>query len=250
MNILLSNDDGYRAPGLSAMVEAVSDFGEVTVIAPDQDRSGTSSSLTLTVPIRVEQIANGYFVCSGTPTDCVHLGITGLMPQKPDMIISGINNARNLGDDVLYSGTVGAAMEGRFLDLPAIAVSLAGDEPAYFDTAGNVVRELLEKLLKTPLSAGTILNINVPDVPRDQIQGWDATRLGGRGRALPTIKAVDPVGKDIYWVGDAGAELDAGPGTDFYAIARGCVSITPLTADMTDRRRLSELDKWLGGAPK
>ena len=141
-------------------------------------------------------------------------------------------------------------MEGRFLDLPAIAVSLAGDEPVYFDTAGNVVRELLEKLLKTPLSAGTILNINVPDVPQDQIQGWDATSLGGRGRALPTIKAVDPVGKDIYWVGAAGPELDAGPGTDFYAIARGCVSITPLTADMTDQARLSEVDKWLGGAPK
>ena len=249
MNILLSNDDGYRAPGLSAMVEAVSDFGEVTVITPDQDRSGASNALTLTVPVRVEQIENGYFVCSGTPTDCVHLGITGLMPQEPDMIISGINNARNLGDDVLYSGTVGAAMEGRFLGLPAIAVSLAGDDPIHFDTAGNVVRQLLEKMLQTPLSPSTILNINVPDLPRDQISGWQATRLGGRDRAYPAIRAPDPVGKDIYWIGAAGVEQDAGPGTDFFAIAQGYVSITPLTADMTDRTRLAELDEWLGGAP-
>ena len=249
MNILLSNDDGYRAPGLSAMVEAVSDFGEVTVISPNQDRSGASSSLTLTVPVRVEQIENGYFVCSGTPTDCVHLGITGFMPQEPDMIISGINNARNLGDDVLYSGTVGAAMEGRFLDLPAIAVSLAGDDPVHFDTAGNVVRQLLEKILQTPLSPSTILNINVPDLPRDQISGWQATRLGGRDRACPAIKATDPVGKDLYWIGAAGVEQDAGPGTDFFAIAQGYVSITPLTADMTDRTRLAELDEWLGSAP-
>ena len=249
MHILVSNDDGYRAPGLSAMVEAVSDFGEVTVIAPNQDRSGASNSLTLTVPIRVEQIENGYFVCSGTPTDCVHLGITGLMPQEPDMIISGINNARNLGDDVLYSGTVGAAMEGRFLGLPAIAVSLAGDDPIHFDTAGNVVRQLLEKMLQTPLSPSTILNINVPDLPRDQISGWQATRLGGRDRACPAIRARDPVGKDIYWIGAAGVEQDAGPGTDFFAIAQGYVSITPLTADMTDRTRLVELDEWLGGAP-
>ena len=249
MHILLSNDDGYRAPGLSAMVEVVSDFGEVTVITPDQDRSGASNSLTLTVPVRVEQIENGYFVCSGTPTDCVHLGITGLMPQEPDMIISGINNARNLGDDVLYSGTVGAAMEGRFLGLPAIAVSLAGDDPIHFDTAGNVVRQLLEKMLQTPLSPSTILNINVPDLPRDQISGWQATRLGGRDRACPAIRATDPVGKDIYWIGAAGVEQDAGPGTDFFAIAQGYVSITPLTADMTDRTRLAELDEWLGGAP-
>ena len=249
MHILVSNDDGYRAPGLSAMVEAVSDFGEVTVITPNQDRSGASNSLTLTVPIRVEQIENGYFVCSGTPTDCVHLGITGLMPQEPDMIISGINNARNLGDDVLYSGTVGAAMEGRFLGLPAIAVSLAGDDPIHFDTAGNVVRQLLEKMLQTPLSPSNILNINVPDLPRDQINGWQATRLGGRDRACPAVRATDPVGKDIYWIGAAGVEQDAGPGTDFFAIAQGYVSITPLTADMTDRTRLAELDEWLGGAP-
>ena len=249
MHILVSNDDGYRAPGLSAMVEAVSDFGEVTVIAPNQDRSGASNSLTLTVPIRVEQIENGYFVCSGTPTDCVHLGITGLMPQEPDIIISGINNARNLGDDVLYSGTVGAAMEGRFLGLPAIAVSLAGDDPIHFDTAGNVVRQLLEKMLQTPLSPSNILNINVPDLPRDQINGWQATRLGGRDRACPAVRATDPVGKDIYWIGAAGVEQDAGPGTDFFAIAQGYVSITPLTADMTDRTRLAELDEWLGGAP-
>ena len=249
MHILVSNDDGYRAPGLSAMVEAVSDFGKVTVIAPNQDRSGASNSLTLTVPIRVEQIENGYFVCSGTPTDCVHLGITGLMPQEPDMIISGINNARNLGDDVLYSGTVGAAMEGRFLGLPAIAVSLAGDDPIHFDTAGNVVRQLLEKMLQTPLSPSNILNINVPDLPRDQINGWQATRLGGRDRACPAVRATDPVGKDIYWIGAAGVEQDAGPGTDFFAIAQGYVSITPLTADMTDRTRLVELDEWLGGAP-
>ena len=249
MHILVSNDDGYRAPGLSAMVEAVSDFGKVTVIAPNQDRSGASNSLTLTVPIRVEQIENGYFVCSGTPTDCVHLGITGLMPQEPDMIISGINNARNLGDDVLYSGTVGAAMEGRFLGLPAIAVSLAGDDPIHFDTAGNVVRQLLEKMLQTPLSPSNILNINVPDLPRDQINGWQVTRLGGRDRACPAVRATDPVGKDIYWIGAAGVEQDAGPGTDFFAIAQGYVSITPLTADMTDRTRLAELDEWLGGAP-
>jgi 5'-nucleotidase len=249
MNILLSNDDGYRAPGLAAMVKAISDFGEVTVIAPDQDRSGASNSLTLTVPVRVEQIENGYFVCSGTPTDCVHLGITGLMAQGPDMIISGINNARNLGDDVLYSGTVGAAMEGRFLNLPAIAVSLAGDDPTHFDTAGNVVRQLLERMLQTPLSPRTILNVNVPDLPRDQISGWQATRLGGRDRAFPTIRATDPVGKDIYWIGAAGLEKDAGPGTDFFAIANGYVSITPLTADMTDRTRLAEVDEWLGDAP-
>ena len=249
MNILLSNDDGYRAPGLSAMVEAVSDYGEVTVIAPNQDRSGASNSLTLTVPVRVEQIKNGYFVCSGTPTDCVHLGITGLMPKGPDMIISGINNARNLGDDVLYSGTVGAAMEGRFLGLPAIAVSLAREDASHFDTAGNVVRQLLDRMLQTPLAPSTILNVNVPDLPRDQISGWQATRLGGRGQAFPTIRAKDSVGKDIYWIGAAGVEQDAGPGTDFFAIAQNCVSITPLTADMTDRARLTELDEWLGGAP-
>jgi len=245
MHILLSNDDGYQAPGLAALASALSEVADITVVAPDRDRSGASNSLTLEQPLRARLQPNGFFSVEGTPTDCVHLAITGLLDEEPDMVVSGINAGANLGDDVLYSGTVAAATEGRFLGLPAIAVSLTSHTPSHFDTAARVARELIERLQRDPLPADSILNVNVPDVPYEKLRGLQATRLGHRHKAEPVVKSEDPRGRAIYWVGPAGPEADAGAGTDFYAVREGFVSITPLQVDLTRHAAVAGLADWL-----
>ncbi len=247
MRILLSNDDGYEAPGIRALAARLREVAEVTVVAPDRDRSGASNSLTLDWPIRAREMPDGVIRVDGTPTDCVHLAITGLLAQEPDMVISGINAGANMGDDVLYSGTVAAAMEGRFLGLPAIAVSLVGSEATHYDTATEIVLRLVENLRRHPLPQDTILNVNVPDLPLDRIQGIQATRLGHRHKSEPVIRETDPRGRPIYWVGPAGAEQDAGPGTDFHALRHGYVSVTPLQVDLTRHESIPPLGDWLEG---
>jgi len=245
MHILLSNDDGYEATGIRSLAAALKQVADVTVVAPDRDRSGASNSLTLESPIRAQTMADGIIRVNGTPTDCVHLAITGLLAEEPDMVISGINDGANMGDDVLYSGTVAAAMEGRFLGLPAIAVSMAKHAPQHFDTAAQVILKLINQLKKNPLSRDTILNINVPDLAYDDLSGLLVTRLGHRHKAEPVIKEQDPRGRDIYWVGPPGAEQDAGEGTDFYAVRNGYVSITPIQVDLTRHEALSSLNEWV-----
>ena len=245
MHILLSNDDGYSATGLVALANALKDHDDVTVVAPERNRSGASNSLTLDRPLRVGKSESGFYKVDGTPTDCVHLAITGLLDREPDMVIAGINHGANLGDDVIYSGTVAAATEGRFLGLPAIAVSLAGINPVHFDSAARVAVSLLQQVRRHPLPSDTILNVNVPDMPFSELKGFLSTRLGQRHKAEPVIKSVDPRGHDIYWVGLAGPEQDAGPGTDFHAIRNNHVSVTPLQIDLTRYDSVETLAAWL-----
>lgn len=248
MKILISNDDGYLAPGIRTLAQHLRGVADITVVAPERDRSGASNSLTLDLPIRVTPADDGFYRVDGTPTDCVHLAITGLLKEEPDMVVSGINAGANMGDDVLYSGTVAAAMEGRFLGYPAMAVSLAsrgGHAFEHFESAARIAIELLARLQSHPLPSDTILNVNVPDLPWDELQGIEATRLGHRHKAEPVIKGADPRGRPIYWVGPAGAEQDAGPGTDFYAVRQGRVSVTPLKVDLTRHDMVAELANWL-----
>jgi len=247
MRILLSNDDGYKASGLELMAQTLAEIAEIIVVAPERDRSGASNSLTLTSPVRAHTEPNGFIRVDGTPTDCVHLAITGLLKQEPDMVIAGINSGANMGDDVLYSGTVAAATEGRFLGLPAIAISMNSSDPHHYATGARVIREIVLQLQQNPLSADTILNVNVPDLPYDQIRGYRSTRLGHRHKAEPVVKTKDPRGHTIYWVGPAGAEQDAGPGTDFYAVREGYVSVTPLQVDLTNHAALRVIGDWLPG---
>ena len=245
MNLLISNDDGYQAPGIEALASALGDIACIHVVAPDRDRSGASNSLTLDTPIRARQGSNGFTFVDGTPTDCVHLAITGLLDIEPDMVVAGINSGANLGDDVLYSGTVAAAMEGRFLGFPAIAVSLVTERPTHYDTAARVAVELVKRCTRGSLPADTILNVNVPDVPWDELKGMQATRLGHRHKSEPVIKEMDPRGRPVYWVGPAGMEQDAGPGTDFHAVRTGHVSITPLDVDLTRYDAIDGIASWL-----
>ncbi len=245
MRILLSNDDGYQAPGLKILEQALSRVAEVIVVAPDRDRSGASNSLTLEQPLRAHSVENGYIRVEGTPTDCVHLAITGLLDAEPDMVVSGINAGANMGDDVIYSGTVAAATEGRFLGFPALAVSMDSHQPEHYVTGARVAVELVQRLRNNRLSEDSILNVNVPDLPYDRLKGIRATRLGYRHRAEPVVKAQDPRGRTIYWVGPAGTEADAGEGTDFHAVRNGYVSVTPLQVDLTRHRSLDELGDWL-----
>lgn len=247
MRLLLSNDDGYAAPGLRALMREMSRHGEISVVAPDRNRSGASNSLTLHSPLRVYHHDDGVISVEGTPTDCVHLGITGLLDEEPDMVISGVNAGANLGDDVLYSGTVAAAMEGRFLGLPAIAVSCTAESPRYFDTAARVAGQILIRLQADPLPADTILNVNVPDLPFDELGGFQATRLGHRHKAEPVIRDEDPRGRTLYWIGPPGAEEDAGPGTDFHAVREGQVSVTPLLVDLTRYTAMDQVAGWVQG---
>ncbi|MCG5500310.1 5'/3'-nucleotidase SurE [Ectothiorhodospira lacustris] len=247
MRILLSNDDGVHAQGLQTLAKALRTCAQVHVVAPDRDRSGASNSLTLSRPLRPETLDSGDVRVDGTPTDCVHLAITGLLEEEPDMVISGINSGANLGDDVLYSGTVAAAMEGRFLGLPAIAVSLAGYPCQHFDSAARAVMQLLERLRNMPLPSDTILNVNVPNLPWGEIRGFQTTRLGHRHKAEPVTRATDPRGRPIYWVGPAGPEQDAGPGTDFHAIRSGYVSVTPIQVDLTRYDAMDVVSRWLTG---
>jgi 5'/3'-nucleotidase len=246
MHILISNDDGYRAPGIRCLADAVESVAKVTVVAPDRDRSGASNSLTLDSPLRARRADNGYTYVEGTPTDCVHLAITGLLEEEPDMVVSGINSGANLGDDVMYSGTVAAAMEGRFLGLPAIAVSMASFHPKHYATAAQIVLDLLVKLQREQVPAETILNVNVPDLPYDELQGWEVTRLGRRHKSEPVICEQDPRGRPIYWVGPAGSEQDAGPGTDFHAVRNGYVSVTPIHVDLTRYDVIDNVKSCLG----
>ncbi|BBL74952.1 5'/3'-nucleotidase SurE [Methylomagnum ishizawai] len=245
MHILLSNDDGYAAEGLAALAQALGPLADLTVVAPERNRSGASNSLTLDRPLRVGKAHNGFLKVDGTPTDCVHLAITGLLEREPDMVFAGINHGANLGDDVIYSGTVAAATEGRFLGLPAVAISLAGNNPSHFDTAGRVAVALLKRIEAQPLPPDTLLNVNVPDLPWDSLKGFRSTRLGQRHKAEPVVRASDPRGREIYWVGCAGPEQDAGPGTDFHAIRNHYVSVTPLQIDLTRYESLDKLGAWL-----
>ena len=245
MRLLVSNDDGYLAPGLQSLAAALTPLGEVIVVAPDRDRSGASNSLTLRTPIRPRTAHNGFIYVDGTPTDCVHLAVTGLLDPEPDIVVSGINAGANLGDDVIYSGTVAAAMEGRVLGLPAIAVSLASSRCEHFDTAARVARRLVERIAGCPLDSNVILNVNVPDVEAGALRGFRATRLGHRHRSEPVIRMTDPRGGTIYWVGPSGAEQDAGPGTDFDAVRAGFVSVTPLHVDLTRHQSLGPAERWL-----
>jgi 5'-nucleotidase len=249
VKILVSNDDGFRAQGIRALRAALATLAEVTVVAPDRNKSGASNSLTLDVPLRVFESEPGVYFVPGTPTDCVHLAISGLFDFEHDMVVSGVNDGPNLGDDVLYSGTVAAAMEGRFLGLPTIAVSLctSGSGGGHFDTGAEVARLLVAQLLQKPLEPALILNVNVPNVPLGELRGFRASRLGHRHRSAAVMRAQDPRGRPVYWVGPAGAEHDAGPGTDFDTVARGFVSVTPLHVDLTRHGALSAVGSWLEG---
>lgn len=248
MHILISNDDGYLAKGIITLAAALKAYAKVTVVAPDKNRSAASNSLTLEMPLRAVQCDNGFIRVDGTPTDCVHLAITGLLQTEPDMVFAGINHGANLGDDVLYSGTVAAATEGRFLGLPAIAISLAASDPKHFETATHVAINLFQKIQSHPLPKDTLLNVNVPDLPLSEIKGFMSTRLGQRHKAERIIESTDPKGQVIYWVGPPGGEQDAGPGTDFDAIRNGYVSITPLQLDLTRHDQLEGLGVWLNKA--
>lgn len=247
MRILLSNDDGVYAPGLMVLYQSLKEIADIDVVAPDRNRSGASSSLTLHNPLRIHRLDNGFVSVEGTPTDCVHLALTGLLSELPDLVVSGINEGANLGDDILYSGTVAAAIEGRFLGLPSIAISLASRECHYYETAGQVVKSIVKGLIKEklPLGVSTILNVNVPDLPQHLLQGITVTRLGTRHVAEPVIREKDPRGHDIYWIGPPGGEADAGPGSDFYAVNNGKVSVTPLMIDFTHHAVMNDIGDWL-----
>ncbi len=248
MHILISNDDGYDSRGIRILAQELAEVAEVTVVAPNRDRSAASNSLTLDRPLRITPVEERFYAVDGTPTDCVHLAVTGLLgSREPDMVVAGINTGANLGDDVLYSGTVAAAMEGRFLGFPAIAVSVCSSQPRYLEDAARITRRQVERLIRKPMSSEIILNVNIPDQPLARIRGERATRLGSRHRAEPMVRSADPQGRPIYWVGAAGGEQDAGDGTDFHAVSENCVSITPLQVDLTRHQALEEIGSWLGG---
>lgn len=245
MRILLSNDDGYFAPGLAALAEALHGLGDVVVVAPEQNRSGASNSLTLDRPLFLKKAASGFYFVNGTPTDCVHLAVTGMLDELPDIIVSGINNGANMGDDTIYSGTVAAATEGFLLGIPSIAISLTNHEGSHYATAGLVARELVERFIRDPIREPVLLNVNVPDIPYAELNGMEVTRLGRRHKAEPVVKMTSPRNETVYWVGAAGAAADSGPGTDFNAIERGVVSITPLQIDLTHSAQLPSIRQWM-----
>jgi 5'-nucleotidase len=250
MRVLVSNDDGVDAPGIRILASGLRDAGhEVLVVAPDRDRSGASNSLTLDMPVRVIRHDASTWRVYGTPTDCVHVAITGMLEVEPDLVVSGINNTANLGDDVIYSGTVAAAMEGRFLGLPALALSLASadHQGRHYDTAARAAVEIIARLAIDLLPADTILNVNVPDVAWEDVKGFEVTRLGNRHRAEPCVPQADPRGRTWWWIGAAGAAQDAGLGTDFHAIAHGRISITPIHIDLTRFQALEQVSTWVGG---
>jgi 5'-nucleotidase len=244
MRILLSNDDGYFSPGLAVLAERLSSIADVTVVAPERDRSGASNSLTLDRPLTLRKAPNGFFYINGTPTDCVHMAVTGMLDELPDMVISGINHGANMGDDTIYSGTVAAATEGFLLGIPSIAVSLVSHGGEYLATAGRVVADIVRRYQDVPFGEACLLNVNVPNVPYDNLKGTTVTRLGRRHKAEPVIKTTNPRGEPIYWVGAAGTAADAGDGTDFHAVAEGRVSITPLQIDLTHYQQMPLLKNW------
>jgi len=248
MELLISNDDGIESTGIRVLADSMRGLGGITIVAPDKNRSGASNSLTLDAPIRIKEMEDRVYRVSGTPTDCVHVALTGLLEEDPDIVVSGINSGANLGDDVIYSGTVAAAMEGRFLGYPAVAFSLVYAETQqrhYYETAGEAAIRLVTQLQRDPLPADTILNVNIPDCPWSEIRGFEVTRLGHRHRAEPVVKTTDPRGRDMYWIGPAGAEQDAGPGTDFDAVRRKFISVTPIHVDLTRYQALDQVAGWV-----
>jgi len=245
LKILISNDDGYFSPGIATLAQALGALGTVTVVAPERDRSGASNSLTLDRPLSVRRSANGFLYVDGTPTDCVHLAVTGLLDHLPDIVVSGINHGSNMGDDTIYSGTVAAATEGYLLGIPSIAISLSGRSGSHFDTAGRVARDMVERFARAPISGPVLLNINVPDVDWAGVRGIQTTRLGKRHKAEAVVKAQNPRGDTVYWVGAAGEAADAGPGTDFHALANNFVSVTPLRMDLTHPDLIPVVKQWL-----
>lgn len=245
MRILVSNDDGYFAPGIAALAEALATVGEVTVVAPERDRSGASNSLTLDRPLSLRRAANGFYFVNGTPTDCVHLAVTGMLDHLPDMVVSGINHGANMGDDTIYSGTVAAATEGFLLGVPSIAVSLVSKGASDFSTAARVAKDLVERFKRAPFRQAVLLNVNVPDLPFEALGGLRVTRLGKRHKAEPVIRSQTPRQETVYWIGAAGEAADAGEGTDFHAVANGCVSVTPLQIDLTHTGLIAPVADWL-----
>jgi len=246
MRILVSNDDGYFSPGIALLAERLAPLGEITVVAPERDRSGASNSLTLDRPLLVRRAANGFRYVNGTPTDCVHLALTGLVDPPPDIVVSGINFGANMGDDTIYSGTVAAATEGYLFGIPSIAVSLASKAGRNFETAAAVAVQLVERFGRAPIREAVLLNVNVPDIPLAELGAIEVTRLGRRHRAEPVVQMRTPRGESAYWIGAAGGEQDAGPGTDFHTVAAGRVSVTPLQIDLTLHPQLPLVREWLG----
>lgn len=245
MRILISNDDGYFAPGIQALARELAKIAEITVVAPESDRSGASNSLTLDRPLYLRRAANGFYYVNGTPSDCVHLAVTGMLDLAPDMVVSGINHGANMGDDTIYSGTVAAATEGYLLGLPSLAVSLVGRTPTQFETAARVAREMVERLVQRPFKEPVLLNVNVPDLPYEDLLEHHTTRLGKRHKAESVVRDTTPRGDTIYWIGPAGAAADAGEGTDFHAVANGYVSVTPLQIDLTQYAQIENVSSWL-----
>ena len=245
MRILLSNDDGYFAPGLACLADVLSEIAEIIVVAPERDRSGSSNSLTLDRPLSLHKSHNGFYYVNGTPTDCVHLAVTGMLDVMPDMIISGVNSGANMGDDTIYSGTVAAATEGFLLGIPSLAVSLAGASNENYLTAARVAADMVKRFRENDIQSPVLLNINVPDIEYQKLEGIEVTRLGRRHKAEPVIKSKSPRGENLYWVGAAGAAQDAGKGTDFYAIQHNRVSVTPLQIDLTRYDQLDLITSWL-----
>ena len=247
MKILVCNDDGYFAPGITLLAEALSQLGEVTVVAPERDRSGASNSLTLDRPLTVRRAPNGYYSVNGTPTDCVHIAVTGLLDFVPDLVVSGVNLGANMGDDTIYSGTVAAAAEGYLLGIPSVAVSLTSKTGEHFESAIGVALQIVERLKRRPFSDPVLLNVNVPDIPAAALRGVEITRLGRRHKAEPVVKLQTPRGETAFWIGPAGGAADAGPGTDFHAVEAHRASVTPLRMDLTNDKQLTVAKEWLAG---
>jgi len=245
MRILLSNDDGYFSPGIEYLARALGEVADITVVAPERDRSGASNSLTLDRPLSLKRAANGYYHVNGTPTDCVHLAVTGMLDEMPDMVVSGINLGANMGDDTIYSGTVAAATEGFLLGIPSLAVSLCSKVGAHFETAARVTLELVQMIQRQEGREAVLLNVNVPDVPYAQLRGKVVTRLGKRHKAEAVVRTVTPRNETVYWVGAAGEAQDSGEGTDFFAVSKDEVSITPLQVDLTHSAQLPLIRRWL-----
>jgi 5'-nucleotidase len=245
VRILVSNDDGYFAPGITLLAEALRQVGEVTVVAPERDRSGASNSLTLDRPLTVRRAPNGYFSVNGTPTDCVHIAVTGLLDFTPDVVVSGVNLGANMGDDTIYSGTVAAAAEGYLLGIPSVALSLSSKSGEHFESAIGIALQMLSRLKREPFSEPVLLNVNVPDVAPAMLRGIEVTRLGRRHKAEPVVKLQTPRGETAYWIGPAGGAADAGPGTDFHAVEAQRVSVTPLRMDLTHNAQLPTAKQWL-----
>jgi 5'-nucleotidase len=245
MRILLSNDDGYYAPPIALLAEMLAPLAEVTVVAPERDRSGSSNSLTLDRPLTARRASSGFYYVNGTPTDCVHVALTGLLTEPPDLVVSGINDGANMGEDTLYSGTVAAATEGYLLGFPSIAVSLVLEGRENFAAAGRVTVDLVERFRARPLAGPWLFNVNVPDVEYGALRGVQVTRLGRRHKAEPVVRMKSPRGETVYWVGAVGPVQDAGEGTDFHAVAHGRVSVTPLQVDLTRVSQLEQLREWL-----